>query len=214
MDRGDCGAGTVLYTANQTDGVGRYSKVWKSNVGDFALTMILKPHRIEYEQLAYVTALAVGAAVLSYNPMMDLQYKWVNDVMISGKKVAGILLEKYQHDLLLVGIGINILPKSDVEGINAIGLSELGIKADYKALLQALLQKLTDIYISWEQFGFANIRQQWLDRAFRLNEEIKVNLPDNQSIDGVFRTIKIDGRMQLEKANGEIVLISAGEVFF
>ncbi|HIP78799.1 MAG TPA: biotin--[acetyl-CoA-carboxylase] ligase, partial [Kiloniellaceae bacterium] len=96
--RADEGAedGTLIWAKRQTAGYGRQGRGWDSDQGNLFLSLIVRPDcRLEQAaQLSFLTALALGDAVGSVAPpMIEVTYKWPNDVLFNGRKGAGILLE-------------------------------------------------------------------------------------------------------------------------
>ena len=88
--------GTLIWAGAQSAGRGRQGKSWFSPPGNLYLSLVLRPRCdvAQAAQLSFAAALAVGDACRGLLPAgAGLAYKWPNDVLVSGKKVAGILLE-------------------------------------------------------------------------------------------------------------------------
>src|SRR5690554_5681171 len=102
--------GFAVQARKQQAGKGRQGREWISPEGNLYLSVLLKPTRIEAAhagQLSFVAALAVAKTVASY--LKDgLMLKWPNDVLLDGKKCAGILLETDVKDgrLRWVSVGV------------------------------------------------------------------------------------------------------------
>ena len=108
-------AGTLVWARVQTAGRGRQGRAWISPAGNFYASLILRPpvSVASAAQLGFVAALAVADACLAFAPEAALSLKWPNDVLLSGRKLAGLLLESQSHgdgalDWLVLGIGINL----------------------------------------------------------------------------------------------------------
>ncbi|MGL9762419.1 MAG: biotin--[acetyl-CoA-carboxylase] ligase, partial [Wolbachia sp.] len=122
---------TVIIADKQTDGRGRTGKSWVSPKGNFCASLIIdllhnrssiiptldsrvmhwndRENLSELTELTFVTAVAVGNTLSLFTDDSNIQYKWPNDVLVDGKKISGILLEKKSNSSgLVIGIGINI----------------------------------------------------------------------------------------------------------
>ena len=87
---------TLVWALVQTKGRGRRGRVWVAQPGNLVFSLLLRPERppMEAAQIGFLAALALGEAVGSVAPpMIEVQYKWPNDVLFNGRKGAGILLE-------------------------------------------------------------------------------------------------------------------------
>ncbi|MFI4983692.1 MAG: biotin--[acetyl-CoA-carboxylase] ligase [Rickettsiales bacterium] len=196
---------TVISALHQTKGHGRYTRQWLGAPGDIAITIAIPLPPNNPEQLSFVVGLAVAKTLNEF--AITTQLKWVNDVLVAGKKIAGILLEKHQS-FLLIGIGININPSSVS---NTTSVNQLS-NATRKGILAALLTHFERGFNAWSAHGFTHVRNEWLANAYLLGEEIKVNFKD-KVISGVFENIDSDGKLILKTAAGA-VKISAGEIYF
>ena len=110
----DYGHGDVIATLNQHSGRGRRDRTWSMAPGDgVAMTIVVSRARLGSPQfltrLPLVAAVGVVRALLELSPgSMTPTVKWPNDVLIGGRKVAGILVETFDDDRLGIGIGINV----------------------------------------------------------------------------------------------------------
>ena len=106
--------GTLLWVREQSAGKGRGGRTWASPPGNLYLSLVLRPDcpLSEASALGFIAALAVGEAIGSVAPPMDVLYKWPNDVLLNGRKVAGILLESETSGdelaWLVLGVGVNV----------------------------------------------------------------------------------------------------------
>ena len=110
----DFGHGAVIATLNQHSGRGRRDRTWSMAPGDgVAMTIVVSRARLGSPQ--FLTRLPLVAAVGLVRALLELSpesttptVKWPNDVLIRGRKVAGILVESFDDDRLGIGIGINV----------------------------------------------------------------------------------------------------------
>jgi len=80
-------------------------------------------------------------------------------------------------------------------------------------MMKVLALHFNRLHVLWERKGFSAIRSLWLEQAYGVGEDITAVLT-NETLTGVFRDIDADGRLLLEKSNGSIHLIAAGDIFF
>lgn len=144
-----------------------------------------------------------------------VQNKWPNDLLINEKKVAGLLLESKNNqqncELIILGIGVNIDSHPDSTIFPASNLKELGIEITPEILLQKFLDKFDALYQNWLNFGFTNIRNAWLSKAYHLKEKISVREGENK-IEGIFEDMDNDGSLIL-KIGDETKKITAADIF-
>ena len=209
--------GLVVQALSQTKGRGRQGREWISPMGNLYLSVLLRPacNAATAGQISFVAAVAVAAAIESFIGFdHDLRLKWPNDVLIGGKKCAGILIESSLApgggvDYLIIGIGVNILAPPE----GAIGLKDVSAKpVPINVFRDRVLEELAAAYDEWRQEGFAKIRLRWLAQAYAVNEPITARLP-KQELKGVFRGIDESGALLLETAGGKTRAIAAAEIF-
>lgn len=219
-------AGPVWILAlSQSAARGRRGRPWSMPKGNFAATLVMRPQGPpEVVALrSFVAALALFDAFVAVTGRAEMfSLKWPNDVLLSGGKVAGILLESVgagqgvSH--LAIGIGINLAeapPQSQLEP-QAMRAVDLTSHAGVLVSPQAFLDVLASTYAGWEDkfntLGFAPIRQAWLSRAARLGQVITARLPDRE-ITGTFQTVDESGNLILQTATGRQT-IPAADIYF
>ena len=215
--------GTVVWAASQTAGRGRQGRQWQSPKGNLYCSIVIRPEMpaAEAAQLSFVTALALGDAVSDLLPGgAELHYKWPNDLLLGGCKLAGILLESSgavggRLDWLIVGAGLNVADHPDVtDGYRATSLRATGARAATpRDMLGRFIAGFAHWRARWHNEGLAVVREAWLARAARLGEEITVRLPKSQ-LRGRFGGLDENGALLLEMADGSRRAITAGDVFF
>ncbi len=140
--------------------------------------------------------------------------KWPNDVLLGGRKLAGILLESSAAgdglDYLVIGIGMNLASHPDDTPSPATSLAAWGAQVTPEAALPILGARILAWYEAWQK-GFAPLRAAWLARAGGLGAAIRVRLPDGE-IEGRFDGLDEAGRLLLTTPGGRRA-IAAGEVF-
>lgn len=206
--------GLVITAEKQTAGVGRYDRKWESPEGNLYFTLVLKPTiSVNYwSQLSYAIGVSIGEAILLIDHNLDIKYKWVNDIMLEGKKVAGILLENLEDQFLLIGIGVNLIKNQAIDNLQATCLSEHSNNFNKDLLLDTILRRIKMNYEVFHSLGFEPLRNLWLKRALNLGSNIKANFADH-SVEGRFLGIDAKGRLELF-SEGEVKFIDAAEVYF
>jgi BirA family transcriptional regulator, biotin operon repressor / biotin---[acetyl-CoA-carboxylase] ligase len=212
-------AGTLVWARTQTAGRGRQGRGWVSPAGNFYASLILRPAVpvAIAAQLGFVAAIAVAEACLALAPGAAISLKWPNDVLLSGRKLAGLLLESQSRsdgalDWLVLGIGINLATYPVEVEYPATALAATGADTGAEAMLGALAASFLAWYGRWRDgAGFATIRTEWLARAQGLGQPIRVRLPA-ETRTGMFSGLDTDGALLLDTGTGR-QRIAAGEVF-
>jgi BirA family transcriptional regulator, biotin operon repressor / biotin---[acetyl-CoA-carboxylase] ligase len=210
--------GPLWITARaQTAGRGRRGRIWVSEPGNLYATLLLvdpaPPERAA--RLSFVAALAVHDAIAACAPALapQLAFKWPNDVLLGGAKVAGILIEAEGTRPLMValGIGINCRHHPAATDFPATDLAAAGAAVTVEELFKSLSVAMVHRLREWEA-DFAAIRAAWLARAGGLGGELRVRL-GTHDLTGRFEALDEAGRLMLRLPDGRLETISAGEVF-
>jgi BirA family biotin operon repressor/biotin-[acetyl-CoA-carboxylase] ligase len=205
----------------QTSGKGRRGRTWVSQLGASLTFSLLWRFQCGAAALSGLS-LAVGVALirtLHGFGISQAQLKWPNDVLVDGKKLAGILIE-LQGDLegpsaAVIGVGVNLsLPKNVLDNIDqpAIDLANASdVPVNQDALLGILLKHLADVLSGFEQYGFIGLRDEWLSHHAYENRPVRMLLPNGTDVQGVVRGVADDGILLVETALG-LQRFSAGEI--
>jgi len=212
--------GTLVWAGEQTAGRGRRGRTWLSPPGNLYLSLVLRPDGAASRaaQLGFVAALGLGDALTALTgPALKLRYKWPNDLLVNGKKLAGILLESENAasdrvDFVVAGIGVNIVAAPvDVE-FPATSLAAQGVATLTPPVLLGGFARHFEIWLRrWRAEGFAPVRAAWLARASGLGEPVRVRL-ERSTLSGRFLDLDDDGALLLEGEEGRR-RVAAGEVF-
>jgi BirA family biotin operon repressor/biotin-[acetyl-CoA-carboxylase] ligase len=211
--------GPLWITAKtQTTGRGRGGRTWISPPGNLYATLLLsEPCAGEIApQLAFVAGLGVYDAVASCAPQIaaKLALKWPNDVLLAREKLAGILIESESTPALQVaiGIGVNCVSHPDDTAYPATDMSAAGAPVTAADLFAALMASMQRRLAQWDSgAGFAQIRADWLARAYGLGQDIRIRLPDREFA-GRFEGLDETGRL-LVTHGGKIITVTVGDVF-
>ncbi|WP_096701825.1 biotin--[acetyl-CoA-carboxylase] ligase [Magnetospirillum sp. 15-1] len=207
----------VVTARRQTAGRGRRGRVWESPEGNLHASFAIRIQRplAEAAQIGFVMALALAEALDELVPGHDVRCKWPNDVLIDGRKVAGMLLESAGDGWLVLGIGVDVENRpAPAEALYAaIALVEAGYGGDTAGVLGGLCRHFGPWLERWRAEGFAPVRTAWLGRARGLGEAALVRL-EAETLSGVFKGLDEEGGMLLDQGAAGIRRVLAGDVFF
>lgn len=209
--------GLVIQALEQSQGRGRQGKKWESPAGNLYMSLLLRPECLadDVGQLAFVSGLAVSSALDVFLPSTHVRtLKWPNDVMVDGKKIAGILTETSimsgRVEYVVAGFGVNV----ELAPEGAICLNDAnGRENSVEGLRDTLLESFLRIYKVWQERGFASVRKAWGRQAHGLNMPVKVSMTEGDVV-GTYRGIDEKGWFIVEDKNGNSRYIKAGSVFF
>lgn len=217
----DGGVEQWIVADRQITGRGRRGRQWVSEPGNLYATILLydpAPQALS-PQLCFVAALALHDAVCDCLPPLDqqkLRLKWPNDLLLDGKKLAGILVEGTAAEgkqAVVTGIGVNCLHHPGDTPYPVTDFANEGFALKPAALFERLAARLMDRLAQWRRgAAFSATRNAWLARAHDLGREIEVKLPE-RVLNGRFEEIDSDGALVLSLSSGHRELIRAGDVF-
>lgn len=220
---GGASHGAVIWTKRQTHGRGRMGREWISPEGNLYVSFLLKPQQMQEKlsELSFVASIACANTIeLIVGDARDIHCKWPNDILLSSKKVAGILLESFSTEdavkgretWVVVGIGVNVESFPDHVLFPATSLRAEGVELiSAKIVLSRLVYNFMQQYDHWCKKGFAPIRKSWMGHAYKLGHLLQVAQGDNLC-EGIFEGIAEDGAMLLKQKNGEVKTITFGDV--
>ncbi len=208
--------GSVIAAGEQTAGRGRLGRSWVSEAGTtLSFSVALAPPLSRAGFLPALTGLAVARTLADLGAEPAPQLKWPNDVMIGGRKAAGILAEA-GRGCVVVGCGINVsMGEKDLPVPEATSLALAGVRIDRTELLIALLTELHGAYSRWKDAGFSaegsGLLADYRRYCSTLNREIRVLLPDGGTLSGTAVDVDPVGRLVVAGPGGQTVL-TAGDV--
>ena len=218
---GDVGNLWVVASA-QSKGKGRRGRVWQTQSGNLAASIYIKiPKETQNpEILSFVAAIAVANSVkqLVGEEATDLALKWPNDVLLNKAKLAGILLEAQIFPsgdrAIIVGMGINVSSAPQGLPYNTIALNHIDPAISETSVFKMLSDNWTVVFNQWDYGrGREKILEQWREMAYGIGKPVKIERV-NDRISGIFHSIDGEGRLIVEKINGQKEIISAGDVQF
>jgi len=204
----------IIIAGEQFAGRGRNARQWSSPAGKgiYATTLLSMPA----EQLPLVP-LEMANIVTSYLRevfAIDARIKWPNDVLVGGRKIAGILIEarmNEEHAFLLIGTGINVEPVADDARPNATTISEAstrdfrGIDVAIEAFIEHLDQRLG------RPLEREVVLDEWREYSIHATGDRIQCLVGERNIEGTWGGIDEHGRALLRNG-GETIAVSAGDL--
>ena len=212
--------GTLFIADKQTKGVGRRGRSWESPEGEnIYMSLLLRPEiePSKASMLTLVMAVAVAEGMKKVCGDISPQIKWPNDLVISGKKICGILTELHRHEddssYLIIGVGLNI--------------SKEYLPEEMEDLATCIDWNEKDAPVFWarkiiEQFNVLYQRfLQEQDLAFMKNEYNRILVNNNRKVRvldpkgeyrGTAHGIENDGSLRVKRETGELEYVYSGEV--
>lgn len=202
--------GLAVQARVQSAGRGRQGTVWTSPPGNLYMSVLLRPvcSAQAAGQLGLLAGVALARALACRAAAgAPVQLKWPNDVLIDGRKAAGILVETVLADgrveAAIVGMGVNVsAPPEGAAGL-APGESVEGVR-------EAVLAALGEAYGVWKVEGFAPVRAAWLACGPAAGAPIRVGKPPAVRHGG-FEGLDAEGRLLFRPEGGGAVEALCGE---
>lgn len=209
--------GAVVQAYEQTGGRGRHGRSWVSEKGNLYLSVLLRPscHVQKAGQISILLSLALAETILPH--LVDskaLVLKWPNDILLAGKKCAGILIETELSeggslDFAVLGLGVNIIAAPE-EG--ACLNEHAKAPVDLMKFRGEFLKNLNKYYGLWSRSGFAEIKESWLKLAHKRGADLRIKV-GAQVETGKFFSIDDEGNLLLQDSAFRQKKVTAGEVW-
>lgn len=213
--------GTLLVADMQTAGRGRRGRSWSSPEGtNVYFTLILKPDfRVD---LASMITLVMGLAVadgIRDTCGLDACIKWPNDIVIGGKKVCGMLaemsVEKDYIHYVVMGVGINVGMQTfppEIADMATCLQTECGHRVPRAELIANVMKEFETSYEIFQKDGsLKSLMERYNSLLANQNREVRVLAPGAE-FQGISRGINELGELLVEKSDGTITKVYAGEV--
>jgi BirA family transcriptional regulator, biotin operon repressor / biotin---[acetyl-CoA-carboxylase] ligase len=213
--------GEVVIAETQTAGRGRRGRAWSSPPRkNLYFSVVLRPELppARAAELTLVASLAICDALRQAG--VDAGIKWPNDLLVGGRKIAGILTElaaepdRVHWVVLGVGVNVNAAPEDfppELRDEATSLLIERGEPAPRALFAAACLTALEDWLDVHEERGFEAIRQAWRERSVTLGREVVVRT-DGREIAGVAEDLDADGALLVRTAAGGLERVLSGDV--
>ncbi|NMO50381.1 biotin--[acetyl-CoA-carboxylase] ligase [Actinoplanes sp. TBRC 11911] len=225
--------GLVVVAEEQVAGRGRRDRQWVSPPrAGLAVSVLLRPGRANEERgwravpagaygwLPLLAGVALLEAVDRVAEVDDAALKWPNDLLVGGRKCAGILAEAV-GDAVVIGLGVNVSTRAEelpeTTGVPATSLRVAGAKTtDRDPLLRALLRGVASWYAGWRDAD-ADAEMSGLLAAYRrrcstIGRPVRVLLPGGGALEGEATEVDGQGQLVVRTADGLTHRVSAGDV--
>jgi len=214
--------GTLVWALEQTAGRGRMDRTWTSRRGaGLWFSLVLRPTGDPNTAALLSLAAGVGLARALQAPTGGgAKLKWPNDVLLHGRKLAGILAEAETHDgqvrFVILGVGLNLDPGPD--GFppdiadRAAAMSETAWSSIESTSLMATLLSEIEIAVEIAQARPDDLRQAWLAVSDTIRREVRAEVGGGAVVTGRAVDLDVDGSLVIEGADGGLTRVRAGEV--
>ena len=207
--------GTVVVAETQTASRGRQGRAWVSRSGNLYLSVVLYP---TIQTLPYLNSLCGVAVVRAIANISGLKprIKWPNDILLNGKKVAGILVESaiagddVRHSIVGIGVNVALNPEEfdDIAG-EAISLNQASAgDIPREDLLREILQQLDYLYIHLND-GDSPV-EEWEELLDTLGQRVRVTWRGEEHV-GHAEGIDELGSLLLREDDGRVRTLAAGD---
>ncbi len=210
---------TCVTAALQTAGRGRFQRHWVSPRGQniYATLYFTVPLGSDYLcNLGQLMAFACAKILRGLGFLAEI--KWPNDILVEGKKIAGVLTETVTQDELIgviIGLGMNInMPEETLQAIDqpATSLLQLSKKTwDLREITELIMNHFLGDLQHLQKSGFSAFQAPFEKMLAYKGQEI-ICRDGTQTIKGICHSITKDGRLQLLLPSGEIKTLLAGEI--
>jgi len=202
--------GDWLVTLRQDSGRGRQGRTWVSEPGNFfGSTMV---ELLESDPPPQTLSLGAGVALIeavdAALPAQPLLLKWPNDLMLLGRKLAGILLER-SGNRIAVGTGVNLAAAPALRDRQAAALSGGITPQAFAPLLAASFARMLEL---WRTGDLPALAAAWQARAHPPGTKLTVHVGRDDVVSGRFDGLEPDGALRLRLDNGAVEVVRAGDV--
>ena len=203
--------GDWLIALEQQSGKGRQGREWVSVPGNFyGSTLVqLRPDDPPASTLSLAAGLALIEAIDVAVPGQPLMLKWPNDLMLSGGKLAGILLER-SGDRVVVGFGVNLAGAPELADGRPTSLNGEMQPEAFAPLLAGSFARLLAL---WRTTEPAALVRAWEHRAHLVGTRLSVHLSSDERISGRFAGLDPGGALRLLLEDGSLEIVRAADVF-
>lgn len=214
--------GVVVFAESQTRGRGRLGRKWISpGYKGLWFSVLLRPEMRPQEatQLTVVSATALRRAIRAETGL-NPEIKWPNDILVNGKKVAGVLtelsaeLDRVKHVILGIGVDVNLSPGEFPADLRKQATSlkiETGRAVSRPELATAILQELDNDYLRACSGQFSKIADEWEAHCQTIGRDVTIQMGDRR-IAGRAESLGENGELLLRTEHGHLERINGGDV--
>jgi len=214
--------GVVVIADRQTAGKGRLGRKWASPPGvNLYTSVLLRPPILPFDgpQLTFISAVAVARAIRDLGGLQPA-VKWPNDILLGGKKVAGLLNEMNAETegvrYIVLGIGVNLNMAADQFPADlrypaTSAALEKGEPVSRLAFARSLYRHLDQLYLTYLEQGFAPVIGAWEELCDLVGRQVEVDC-QSQLLLGTVEGLDDDGALLVRTSAGTLEKILAGDV--
>jgi BirA family biotin operon repressor/biotin-[acetyl-CoA-carboxylase] ligase len=210
--------GLAVLARRQERGRGREGRTWISTPGNLFVSVLLRPRGPARDggMWSLLAAVALWDTIASLLPDRSaLRLKWPNDMLLNGRKLAGILLDSSANptggfDWLVIGFGVNLAAAPEIPGRAAAALAEIVLPPPPEQVATSLLARLDRLREVCERDGFEPIRAAWLERAQPMGTPLMLKVGERE-YNGAFAGVSDDGSLLLQMG-ARVQTFAAGEI--
>ena len=211
---------SLVVADEQTMGRGRMDRPWFTPPKTaLAFSLILRPTYAEKPLLSRTVGLAALALTDVLQTLnLDPQIKWPNDILLNGRKLAGVLIEAtwFEDEVqsIVIGMGINIakrsVPSTDILGIPATSLENmLGYIPDRNVILHATIANIIALR---PHMGTDSFLSSWEKKLAYYGRQVRVEMGGEKSISGKIVGLESDGSLKIRDDDGKTISVRFGDV--
>jgi BirA family transcriptional regulator, biotin operon repressor / biotin---[acetyl-CoA-carboxylase] ligase len=201
--------GLAVLARRQTKGRGSRGRNWESPAGNLYLSVLLRPagNAVEAGRWALLAGVALAEALEHrLRDPSTIRLKWPNDVLLAGRKLAGILIDSEidaegRLEWLVIGLGANLVQAPAIAGRSVAALAEAGVASAPEAVAARVLERLRHWQHARHVQGFEAVRTAWLQRAHPVGTQLTVRFA-GQVLSGSFVGLDEDGSLLLQGTSG------------
>lgn len=214
--------GVVVFAEAQTCGRGRLGRKWTSPLGKgLWFSILLRPalRPSEATRLTVASATALRRAIHTQTGLAP-EIKWPNDILVAGRKVAGILtelhaeLDQIKYVILGIGVDVNLSTTDFAPELRRTATSlraELGRSASRPELAVTILQELDRDYARALGGGFSSLADEWEEHCCTLGHQVVIRVGERE-YHGRAESLGEDGALLLRTEHGRLERIIGGDV--
>jgi BirA family transcriptional regulator, biotin operon repressor / biotin---[acetyl-CoA-carboxylase] ligase len=214
--------GVVVFAESQTGGRGRLGRKWTSPSGKglwFSVLLRPKAHPQDTTQLTVASSTALRRAIANQTRVQP-KIKWPNDLLVEGRKLAGILtemnaeLDQVKYVILGIGVNVNLTASDFPPELRKTATSlkiETGRSISRSDLAAAILRELDEDYARIASGRFGAIAEEWEAHGTTLGHQVVIRLGQRE-IRGRAEALGEDGGLMVRTEYGRLERILSGDV--
>lgn len=208
-------SGAAVIAGKQSRGRGRFSRRWESPEGGIYMSIVIfEEHEKEQSSLPrYAIFLPLACCNFLRKLGINASIKWPNDIVVSERKIGGILIEAESFEekmKLIAGIGINANASISVDIPTTCIKEELGREVELNKAIADLLNEIEKYYKKSKRENAEELVEEYKNLCSTLGRAVIVRTV-NETLSGIAEDISVNGELLLRMHNNELRKIISGE---